>query len=38
MKTIEEADFRDVKRYPLTFGITSLYVGNVAGIEERSRA
>jgi demethylmenaquinone methyltransferase/2-methoxy-6-polyprenyl-1,4-benzoquinol methylase len=38
MKTIEEADFRDVKRYPLTFGITSLYVGSIEGIEGRSWA
>lgn len=38
MKAMEEAGFRSVERYPLTFGITSLYIGSNTGIEERSRA
>jgi demethylmenaquinone methyltransferase / 2-methoxy-6-polyprenyl-1,4-benzoquinol methylase len=38
MRTMEEAGCRDVERHPLTFGITSLYIGNSAGIEERSGA
>jgi demethylmenaquinone methyltransferase/2-methoxy-6-polyprenyl-1,4-benzoquinol methylase len=31
---MEEAGFRTVERYPLTFGITSLYIGSIAGGEE----
>jgi demethylmenaquinone methyltransferase/2-methoxy-6-polyprenyl-1,4-benzoquinol methylase len=33
MRAMEEAGFRDVERYPLTFGITSLYIGSTAGSE-----
>ena len=32
---MKEAGFRDAERYPLTFGITSLYVGSKEGIDER---
>ncbi len=38
MSAMEEAGFRDVERYPLTFGITSLYIGSIEGIEASSRA
>jgi demethylmenaquinone methyltransferase/2-methoxy-6-polyprenyl-1,4-benzoquinol methylase len=38
IRAMEEAGFRDVERYPLTFGIASLYIGSIAGIEERSLA
>ena len=38
LRLMEEAGFRDVERYPLTFGITSLYVGSIKALEERPRA
>lgn len=38
LRMMEEAGFRDVERYSLTFGITSLYIGSKEGIEERSCA
>lgn len=38
LRAMEEAGFRDVERYPLTFGITSLYVGSIKGVEESSCA
>jgi demethylmenaquinone methyltransferase/2-methoxy-6-polyprenyl-1,4-benzoquinol methylase len=37
MRAMEEAGFRDVERHPLTFGITSLYIGSIASIEERPK-
>lgn len=38
LRLMEQAGFRDVVRYSLTFGITSLYVGSIEGIEGRSCA
>ena len=38
LRAMEEAGFQDVERYPLTFGITSLYIGSIEGLEERSCA
>jgi demethylmenaquinone methyltransferase/2-methoxy-6-polyprenyl-1,4-benzoquinol methylase len=38
LRVMEEAGFRNVERYSLTFGITSLYIGSKEGIEERSCA
>lgn len=38
VRLMEEAGFRGVERYPLTFGITSLYIGSKEGLEARSCA
>ena len=34
LRLMEEAGFRNVERYSLTFGITCLYIGSKEGIEE----